>query len=235
VVSRLPHSPAASWALKIAISRPCRPCGVATPRAIDRAWSHCSGNVAVPWHDISSSSDNGVLTTLPRHQNLRKRGCAAGMINSSPCAETRRRHGSLRMCHPQAAASPSSAAALEASEVRVQPHSNAQHWLAHVLTEDTPSYPSWRGRSRRSSCSTVFDHFGMAAFRPRAQYAAGSSRSSQQQSRCFCTSWSGAGFASCLWVAAEHCQRGMAAGAGYHWLTVDGPDAFAAFGLADGC
>ena len=71
---------------------------------------------------------------------LRKRGCAAGMINSSACAERRRRHYSLRMCHPQAAASPSSAAALEASEVRVQPHSNAQHWLAHVLTEDMPSY-----------------------------------------------------------------------------------------------
>ena len=124
------------------------------------------------------------------------------MINSSACAETRRRHCSLRMCHPQAAASPSSAAALEASEVRVQPHSNAQHWLAHVLTEDTPSYPSRRGRSRRSSCSNVFDHyFGMAAIRPRAQYAAGTSRSSQQQSRCFCTSWSGAGFASCSWVA----------------------------------
>ena len=34
---------------------------------------------------------------------------------------------------------------------------------------------------------------------------------------------------------AEHCQRGMAAGACYHWLTVDGPDAFAAFGLADDC
>ena len=35
--------------------------------------------------------------------------------------------------------------------------------------------------------------------------------------------------------AAEHCQRGMAAGAIYHWLTVDGTDAFVAFGLADGC
>ena len=198
----MPHSPAASWALKIAISRPCRPCELAPPRANDRASPHCSGNVAVPWHDISSSSDNGVLALLPRHQILRKRGCAAGMINSSACAETRRRHCSLRMCHPQAAASPSSAAALEASEVRVQPHSNAQHWLAHVLTEDTPSYPSRRGRSRRSSCSNVFDHyFGMAAIRPRAQYAAGTSRSSQQQSRCFCTSWSGAGFASCSWVA----------------------------------
>ena len=34
------------------------------------------------------------------------------------------------------------------------------------------------------------------------------------------------------WVAAEHYQRGMAAGAGYHWLIVDGPDAFVAFGLA---
>ena len=34
---------------------------------------------------------------------------------------------------------------------------------------------------------------------------------------------------------AEHCQRGMAAGACYHWLLVDGPDSFAAFGLADDC
>ena len=126
------------------------------------------------------------------------------MINSSACAEARRRRCSLRMCYPQAAASPSSAAALEASEVRVQPHSNAQHRLAHMLTEDMPPDlgPS-RRRSRRSSCSTVFDQFGMAAVRPRAQYVASSSRSSQQQSRCFCTSWSGAGFASCSWVAAQ--------------------------------
>ena len=78
----MPHSPAARWALKMTISRPCRPCAVAPTPRIDRAWPHCSGNVAVPWHDSSSSSENGVLNTLPRHQILRNRGCAAGVNNS---------------------------------------------------------------------------------------------------------------------------------------------------------
>ena len=36
------------------------------------AWSHCSGNVAVSWHDLQSSSDKSELNTLLRGQNSRK-------------------------------------------------------------------------------------------------------------------------------------------------------------------
>ena len=61
-----------------------------------------------------------------------------------------------------------------------------QHWLAHVLTEDMLSCPArrTRSRSRRSTRRTIFDRLGLAAARPCAQYAAGCSRSRQQQSRC---------------------------------------------------
>ena len=40
--------------------------------------SHCT---------ISSSSDKFVLASLPRHQNLRKRGCAAAVIIFRTCAD----------------------------------------------------------------------------------------------------------------------------------------------------
>ena len=50
--------------------------------AIDAAPSHCSGNVALPWQELSNWSEKIVLTTLPRHQISRKRGCAAGVNNS---------------------------------------------------------------------------------------------------------------------------------------------------------
>ena len=218
----MPHPPAASWALKIAISRPCRPSAVATPRAIERAWPLCSGNVAVPWHLLLSSSDKYVLDPLPRHQFLRKRGCAAGVLSSSTCAETRWRHGSLRMCDPQAAASPPSAAALEASEVRVQRHSNApalarsradrRHVVvsrtAHAQPEQEINAPYY-----------IFDRLGLAAARPRAQYAAGCSRSSQQQSRCVHA------FARGVMLASPR-ARGRhgalpAADGGRRWLSVD--------------
>ena len=50
--------------------------------AFDATPSHCSGNVALPWQELSNWSEKIVLNTLPRHQNLRKRGCAAGVNNS---------------------------------------------------------------------------------------------------------------------------------------------------------
>ena len=59
-----------------------------TGGAMDAAPSHCSGNVTVPWHELSSSSENDVLASLPRHQNLRKRGCAAGMNITDSQGET---------------------------------------------------------------------------------------------------------------------------------------------------
>ena len=40
--------------------------------AIDAAWLHCSGDVAVSLHDLPSSSDKIDLSTLLHGQNLRK-------------------------------------------------------------------------------------------------------------------------------------------------------------------
>ena len=58
------------------------PCAAPYSLAFDAAPSHCSGNVALPWQELSNWSEKIVLTTLPRHQILRKRGCAAGVNNS---------------------------------------------------------------------------------------------------------------------------------------------------------
>ena len=48
-------------------------------------------------HELSSSSDNDVLASLPRHQFLRKRGCAAVVIISSTFGAKEMERGRLQV------------------------------------------------------------------------------------------------------------------------------------------
>ena len=122
----------------IAKSRQCRHRLVTQTLSIDSAHPHSSGNVALPRHDLSYSSDNDVLASLPRHHFLLKRGCAAVMNmlcrqpsqrdRAAACAWTsscatlyaRRACGSLRCCatRSRAAAAGEAAAAVAGSQGR---------------------------------------------------------------------------------------------------------------------
>ena len=60
---------------------------VASTLGIDSARSSSSGNVALPRHELSNPSEKIALISLPRHQNLRNRGCAACIIFSCSRAD----------------------------------------------------------------------------------------------------------------------------------------------------
>ena len=82
--------------------------------AIASPWAHCSGNVALPWHDLSSSSEKYVVASLPRHHFSLKRGCAALVIIPAAPAKRWWSRGSPRVLDLQADVAPSTVAAIEA-------------------------------------------------------------------------------------------------------------------------
>ena len=73
--------------------------------AIDSAWSHCSGNVTLPWHAVAYPRR---MTAWPRRcvtifcvRRLRR-----SRNHSFTDVLLTWRRGSLRLCHPQPASSP---------------------------------------------------------------------------------------------------------------------------------